>query len=66
MGCSMTKAQKKIFKRLKRPELQDGFLQMLIHQQNDLGKYSHWAPAYARKCIKKGARPRAFSVAKAG
>lgn len=62
----MTKSQKKIFKGLKKTDERDAFVQMLVHQQNDLGRYSHWAPAYARKCMKKGARPRALPTAKAG
>ncbi|MGR3632564.1 hypothetical protein CLV79_10910 [Limimaricola soesokkakensis] len=57
IGCSMTKAQKKMFKTLKRPEHREGFLTMLIHQQNDLGKYRHWTPAYLKKCAKKGMAP---------
>jgi len=66
IGCSMTKVQKKVFKGLKRTKQKDAFVTMLIHQQSDLGHYAHWAPAYARKCMKKGARPRALSASKAG
>ena len=55
IGCSMTKAQKKMFKDLKRPEHRLSFVEMLTHQQASLGRYSHWAPAYKRKCLKKGA-----------
>jgi hypothetical protein len=29
---------------------------MLVHQQGDLGKYSHWPKAYARRCDKKGVK----------
>ncbi|MEL6642691.1 MAG: DUF1289 domain-containing protein [Pseudomonadota bacterium] len=65
IGCSMTKAQKKMFKALKRPEHQHAFVDMLIHQQNDMGKYTHWAPRYARKCLKKGVHPPTGTVAKA-
>ncbi len=57
IGCSMTKVQKKMFKRLNRPDHQAAFVEMLIHQQNDLGKYRHWAESYLRKCRKKGGRP---------
>ncbi|EKE44030.1 hypothetical protein OCGS_2011 [Oceaniovalibus guishaninsula JLT2003] len=53
IGCSMTKAQKKLFKSLKRPEHRAAFIDMLIHQQGDMGRYSHWAPAYLKKCAKK-------------
>ncbi|SHJ18003.1 hypothetical protein SAMN04488012_105237 [Palleronia salina] len=57
IGCSMTKAQKKIFKALKKPEHQRAFIEMLAHQQSDLGKYSHWTEAYLKKCAKKGVTP---------
>jgi hypothetical protein len=62
IGCSMTKAQKKMFKKLKKPEHQEGFVEMLVHQQNGMGKYSHWAPAYARKCMKKGVHPKGLPI----
>lgn len=65
IGCSMTKTQKKIFKALKEPEQQAAFVQMLTHQQTNLGRFDHWAPAYARKCLKKGVRP-PLKIAKAG
>ncbi|MEM0947272.1 MAG: DUF1289 domain-containing protein [Pseudomonadota bacterium] len=57
IGCSMTKAQKTMFKGLKKPEHQAAFVEMLIHQQNGMGQYLHWKPRYARKCLKKGAHP---------
>ncbi|MEM6823701.1 MAG: DUF1289 domain-containing protein [Pseudomonadota bacterium] len=57
IGCSMTKAQKKLFKGLKKASDQSAFVEMLEHQQLRLGKYQHWPPAYARKCLKKGAHP---------
>lgn len=57
IGCSMTKAQKKMFKALKKPEHQAAFVEMLRHQQANLGKYGHWTPAYVRKCAKKGTKP---------
>lgn len=66
IGCSMTKPQKKMFKALKKPDQQAAFVDMLTHQQANLGKYGHWAPAYARKCLKKGARPPVKLTAKAG
>ena len=66
IGCSMTKVQKKMFKRLKRPDHQAAFVEMLIHQQSDLGKYRHWADAYRRKCRKRGARPTVRRPADAG
>ena len=57
IGCSMTKPQKKMFKQLKKPEHREAFIEMLMHQQANMGKYGHWAPAYAKKCEKKEAKP---------
>ena len=57
IGCSMTKAQKSMFKKLKKDAHRDAFIEMLVAQQDVMGKYSHWAPAYARRCLKKGAKP---------
>ncbi len=56
-GCSMTKAQKKLFKSLKRPGHRHAFVVMLVHQQRDLGRYRHWMPAYLKRCHKKGVEP---------
>ena len=66
IGCSMTKAQKKMFKALKKPEHQHAFVDMLVHQQTDMGKYTHWAPRYARKCLKKGGHPPMARLARTG
>lgn len=57
IGCSMTKAQKSMFKKLKKSAHQDAFIDMLMAQQDVMGKFSHWAPRYARKCMKKGVKP---------
>ena len=54
IGCSMTKDQKKLFKSLKNGAMQQAFVTMLVHQQSDLGRYSHWAEAYLKKLKKKG------------
>jgi len=56
IGCSMTKAQKSLFKGLKKRKHQEGFIDFLVNQQAALGRYSHWRAAYARKCAKKGVR----------
>ncbi len=53
----MTKAQKSLFKQLKRDKHREAFVEMLIGQQSKLGKYSHWAPKYLRKCLKKKVKP---------
>jgi len=55
IGCSMTKAQKSIFKQLKKTSQKDGFIQMLMAQQSQMGGYKGWRIAYAKKCTKKGA-----------
>lgn len=54
IGCSMTRDQKSLFKKLKKPRHQAAFVEMLMHQQADLGKYRHWEPAYRKRCAKKG------------
>jgi predicted Fe-S protein YdhL (DUF1289 family) len=56
IGCAMTKAQKSLFKKLKKDKHREAFVQMLFQQQEALGKYKGWRTAYARKCAKKGAR----------
>lgn len=56
IGCSMTKTQKSMFKELKKEKHREAFLTMLIAQQQWLGKYNAWMPAYLRKCNKKGAK----------
>ena len=53
----MTKAQKSLFKSLKKDSHREGYIEMLIGQQSRLGKYKHWAPQYMRKCHKKKAKP---------
>lgn len=57
IGCSMTKAQKSMFKTLRKDAHRAAFVEMLVAQQDVMGKYRHWAPAYARRCLKKGAKP---------
>lgn len=57
IGCSMTKAQKSLFKQLRKNAHREAFVQMLIGQQSKLGKYRHWAPRYLRKCLKKKVKP---------
>lgn len=56
IGCSMTKAQKSLYKKLKKSAHRAAFVEMLSAQQDIMGKYSHWHIAYDRKCMKKGAR----------
>ncbi len=58
IGCSMTKAQKSMFKALKKDKHREAFLEMLVLQQAAMGKYKAWEPAYLRKCAKKGRKIR--------
>lgn len=53
MGCSMTKAQKSLFKQLKKDSHRAGFIRMLTAQQNQMGKFSHWSKAYRKKLEKR-------------
>lgn len=57
IGCSMTKAQKSMFKKLKDNKHREAFIEMLVGQQSRMGKYTHWAPKYMRKCMKKKTKP---------
>lgn len=57
IACSMTKDQKSISKRLKKPKQQEAFLTLLLHQQSDLGRFPAWPRAYRKRCEKKGVRP---------
>lgn len=54
IGCSMTKAQKSLFKQLKKDKHRLAFVEMLLSQQAAMGKYDGWAVAYAKKLKKKG------------
>ncbi len=57
IGCSMTKAQKSLFKELKKNKSRDAFVAMIVHQQARLGKFSHWPAEYLKKCAKKKVNP---------
>lgn len=57
IGCAMTKAQKQIFKTLKKESHREGFVQMLTAQQAQLGKYDHWTRAYLKKLKKRKIAP---------
>ena len=50
----MTKTQKSLFKTLKKDSHRQAFVQMLMAQQELMGKYKGWRLAYAKKCTKKG------------
>jgi hypothetical protein len=53
----MTKAQKSLFKELKKDKHREAFVEMLVGQQSRLGKYTHWKPRYLEKCLKKKVKP---------
>lgn len=57
IGCSMTKDQKKTFKKIKKNKHRKAFIAELVDQQQRLGKYKGWIGAYLRKCSKKGVDP---------
>jgi hypothetical protein len=53
----MTKAQKSLFKKIKNDKHREAFLEMLVAQQNDMGKFAAWPGMYRRRCEKKGVKP---------
>lgn len=55
IACSMTKAQKSIYKKLKTDKHRVGFIQMLVSQQESMGKFPAWRGMYMKRCAKKGA-----------
>jgi hypothetical protein len=54
IGCSMTKGQKKIARKLKSPEAMDAFTALVVAQQGQMGRYDHWRAAFLKRCLKKG------------
>ncbi|MEM7598714.1 MAG: DUF1289 domain-containing protein [Pseudomonadota bacterium] len=53
IACSMTKAQKQLFKELKQNKHRTAFIEMLVTQQRHMGKYPAWFEMYAKRCAKK-------------
>ena len=51
----MTKAQKSLFKSLKKKKQRAEFIAALREQQARLGGYDAWPKAYLRRCRKKDA-----------
>ena len=47
VGCSMTRTQKKISKKLKSKDSQAAFVQLIRMQQTCLGGYSDWEKAHS-------------------
>ncbi|GFE66232.1 hypothetical protein KIN_33060 [Litoreibacter roseus] len=56
----MTKAQKSLFKGLKKDAHREAFVEMLTAQQDCMGKYGHWRPSYLKKLEKKKIKPMDF------
>ncbi|MEM7462349.1 MAG: DUF1289 domain-containing protein [Pseudomonadota bacterium] len=56
IACSMTKAQKSQFKKLKNDKRREAFLAMLVAQQDSMGKFPAWPNMYRRRCKKKGVK----------
>lgn len=54
IGCGMSKAQKKAFKKLDGRKERLRFLLELMEQQRDLGGFPMWLRAYRKRCRKKG------------
>lgn len=55
IACSMTKAQKSLFKGLKKDAHRAAFVDMLIQQQVQMGGFPTWPSMYEKRCAKKGA-----------
>tara|TARA_A100001015_G_scaffold202964_1_gene226766 strand:+ start:1848 stop:2093 length:246 start_codon:yes stop_codon:yes gene_type:complete len=53
IGCSMTKIQKKTFKKLKSYDNKKKFIKFIYSQQKILGRFKHWEKVYQKKCDKK-------------
>lgn len=54
IACSMSKPQKKAFKALKKEDQRHGFVQLVMTQQAQMGKFKAWPSVYEKKCRKKG------------
>lgn len=53
IACSMTKPQKKIFKKLKKNAERSAFIELLEYQQAQLGRYDAWPILYGKKLARK-------------
>ena len=53
IACSMTKPQKKIFKKLKKNAEREAFIELLEYQQAQLGGYDAWPILYAKRHRKR-------------
>ena len=53
IACSMTKAQKSLFKELKKDKHREAFVEMLMAQQARMGRFHAWAEMYQKQAAKK-------------
>jgi hypothetical protein len=52
-----------MFKKLKSDKHREAFLEMLVAQQDQMGKYRAWPDMYRRRCSKKGIKlPEALAL----
>ena len=56
IACSMTKPQKSMFKKLKNDKHRLAFVELLVAQQERMGKFHAWPGMYAKRCKKKGVK----------
>ncbi|WP_026380384.1 DUF1289 domain-containing protein [Afifella pfennigii] len=54
IGCSMTKEEKSLFKRLDAKADKKAFFRELVARLEQQGGLAFWATAYRRKCDKRG------------
>ncbi|MCH2163410.1 MAG: DUF1289 domain-containing protein [Marinovum sp.] len=52
IACSMTKTQKSMFKTLKKDKHREAFVDLLMAQQEQMGKYNAWPQMYEKRCVK--------------
>jgi hypothetical protein len=64
IGCSMTKDQKSLAKKARKRSAAEAFVALVVAQQQQMGPYKHWRPAYLKRCLRKG-RPVANAVREA-
>ncbi|WP_055663887.1 DUF1289 domain-containing protein [Jannaschia seosinensis] len=57
IACSMTKPQKRAFKLVKAPGPRAALVRLIALQQEVMGRYDHWRPAYLKRCRKKDVTP---------
>jgi hypothetical protein len=53
----MSKEQKRLGKKARKPAVMEGFVALVVAQQERMGRFGHWRPAYLKRCLKKGVQP---------